>query len=221
MRIRKKKWAAPELAECPFYTKEPDKYKGNWQSLFKKEQPTHLEVGCGKGTFAGTLAKENSNIKYIAVDIKEDMLGVARRNIVKIFGNEEITNLFLVEKNCEMIADTFSKEDNIERMYINFCNPWPKDKHKKRRLTFPKKLMMYRDFLPMDSEIRFKTDDDNLFEESLEYFKECGFMLKDVTYDLHSSNIDGGPMTEHEKMFSDQGIKIKYLTAVKKPLNEV
>lgn len=131
MRIRKKKWAAPELAECPFYTKEPDRYKGKWMSWFKKEQPTHLEVGCGKGTFAGTMAKNHPDINYIAVDIKEDMLGVARRNVVKIFGEQEVTNLVLVQKNCEQIGDTFSPEDNIERMYINFCNPWPREKHKR------------------------------------------------------------------------------------------
>ncbi len=216
MRIRKKKWAAPELAKCPFYTKEPDKYKGRWQSLFSKKQPIHLEVGCGKGTFSGTLAKENPDTNYIALDIKEDMLAVARRNIVKIFGDKEISNLFLVEKNCENIADTFSKEDNIERIYINFCNPWPRKKHKKRRLTFPRKLMMYRNFLPDNREIRFKTDDDNLFLESIEYFQECGFEITDITYDLHNSDLDGGPMTEHEKMFSDEGIPIKYLTAVKR-----
>lgn len=220
MRIRKKKWAAPELAVCPFYTKEPDQYKGKWKSWFKKDQPIHLEIGCGKGTFAGTMAKNNPDINYIAVDIKEDMLGVARRNIVKIFGEEDVTNLLLVEKNCEQIADTFSSEDNIQRMYINFCNPWPKDKHNKRRLTYPRKLMMYRDFLPMDSEIRFKTDDDELFAESIDYFKEAGFLITDITYDLHNIQLDGGPMTEHEKMFSDEGIKIKYLVAVKKPLNE-
>ncbi len=216
MRIRKKKWAAPELSECPFYTKEPDKYKGKWETVFAKNQPIHMEIGCGKGTFAGTLAKDNPNINYIALDIKEDMLGVARRNIVKIFDGQAIDNLFLVEKNCEMISDAFSKEDNIQRMYINFCNPWPKDKHKKRRLTYPRKLMMYRDFLPDNCEIRFKTDDDNLFEESIGYFKECNFEITEITYDLHSGDIDGGPVTEHEKMFSDEGIPIKYLTAVKR-----
>lgn len=216
MRIRKKKWAAPELAVCPFYTKEPDLLKGKWETKFTKKQPIHLEIGCGKGTFAGTLAHENPDINYIAVDIKEDMLGVARRNVVKIFGDDEVTNLMLVQKNCEQICDSFSKDDNIQMMYINFCNPWPKDKHKKRRLTFPRKLMMYREFLPDNGEIHFKTDDDELFTESIEYFKECNFEITDITYDLHNSNIEGGPRTEHENMFSAEGIKIKYLTAVKK-----
>ncbi len=216
MRIRKKKWAAPELSQCPFYTKEPDKHKGSWESLFEKNQPIHLEIGCGKGTFAGKMAFNNPNINYIALDIKEDMLGVARRNIVNIFGDKKVSNLFLVQKNCEMITDSFSDDDKIERMYINFCNPWPKEKHKKRRLTYPRKLMMYRSFLPDNGEIHFKTDDDELFLESIEYFKECNFEITEITYDLHNSNIDGGPVTEHEKMFSDEGIKIKYLTAVKK-----
>lgn len=216
MRIRKKKWAAPELSQCPFYTKEPDLYKGNWQSKFSKEQPLRLEIGCGKGTFAGLMAKANPDVNFIAVDIKEDMLGVARRNIVKIFGEEEITNLMLVQKNCEQISDTFAPEDKIEIMYINFCNPWPREKHKKRRLTFPRKLNMYREFLTENGEIHFKTDDDELFQDSLEYFKECNFEITALTYDLHNSNIDGGPVTEHENMFSQQGIKIKYLTAIKR-----
>lgn len=216
MRIRKKKWAAPELSECPFYTKEPNLYKGNWQSCFEKNQPLHLEIGCGKGTFAGLMAKANPNINFIAVDIKEDMLGVARRNVVKIFENEEIHNLMLVQKNCEQINDSFDVNDQIQVMYINFCNPWPREKHKKRRLTFPRKLMMYREFLAENGEIRFKTDDDELFAESLDYFKECRFEITEITYDLHNSEIDGGPVTEHENMFSCQGIPIKYLTAVKR-----
>lgn len=216
MRIRKKKWAAPELSQCPFYTKEPHKYKGKWQSCFAENQPLRLEIGCGKGTFAGILARDNPHINYIALDIKEDMLGVARRNIVKIFGGGEIRNLMLVEKNCEQIDDSFSPRDNIEKIYINFCNPWPRKKHKKRRLTFPRKLRMYREFLADNGEIRFKTDDDLLFEESIEYFKECDFEIAEITYDLHNSSIDGGPVTEHEAMFSQQGIPIKYLTAIKK-----
>ena len=216
MRIRKKKWAAPELAQCPFYVNKADLYKGKWKTLFKNEQPVYLEIGCGKGGFAGAMAEKHPDINFIAVDIKEDMLGVARRNIVNIFGDKPVENLLLVLKNCEGISDVFSIDDNIQRMYINFCNPWPRGKHKKRRLTYPRKLNMYRDFLPDNAEIRFKTDDDLLFEESIEYFKECGFEISELTYDLHNSNIDGGPVTEHEKMFSEEGIKIKYLTAIKR-----
>ncbi len=215
MRIRKKKWAAPELAECPFYVKNPDDYRGKWSTLFKASQPVWLEVGCGKGTFAGIMARENPGINFIAVDIKEDMLGVARRNVVKLFADKPIDNLLLVQKNCEMISNSFSPEDGIQRIYINFCNPWPRDRHKKRRLTFPKKLLMYREFLPENGEIYFKTDSGPLFEESLAYFDEAGFEVVEITRDLHNSEFDGGPVTEHERMFSDEGVPIKYLKAVK------
>lgn len=215
MRIRKKKWAQPELDVCNFFVKEPEKNIGAWNSLFAKKQPLYLEVGCGKGGFIANLALENKDKNYLAVDIKSDMLGVARRNITEIFENaeSEVENILLIAKNVDKIDEIISPEDNIEGMYINFCNPWPKKKHKKRRLTHPTKLELYKKFLKKGANIYFKTDDDELFDESLEYFKECGFEITYITYDLHNSDVEGNIMTEHEKMFSQEGIKIKYLVA--------
>ena len=114
-----------------------------------------------------------------------------------------------------LIEDVFSKDDIVSRIYINFCNPWPKERHKKRRLTFTKQLEKYKTFLTENGEIYFKTDDDNLFEESLEYFKEAGLNIEYITYDLHNSDVKGNVRTEHENMFSEQGIKIKFLIARK------
>lgn len=219
MRIRKKKWAEPELSVCDFYIPEPKDYKGKWKSFFKNDNPIMLEVGCGKGGFVGQMALMHPDINFIAVDIKLDMLGVGRRAIVQMFEENDRTvdNIALVRYNVENLDDIIDVTDDIQRIYINFCNPWPREKHKKRRLTYPKKLRMYRNFLPDNHEIHFKTDDDNLFEESLEYFRSENFELSDVTYDLHNSGIDLSltPMTEHEKMFSDEGIKIKYCVAEK------
>ncbi len=113
------------------------------------------------------------------------------------------------------------KEDYAERIYINFCNPWPRGKHKKRRLTHTRQLIQYRDFLVDGGEIHFKTDDDELFEESLEYFAESGFEIVYITRDLHNSGYEPNLMTEHEKMFSDEGIKIKFLIAKKVELKEM
>ena len=143
------------------------------------------------------------------------MLGVARRNIVSAFESEkkEVENILLAAKNVEKIEEIISPDDKIERIYINFCNPWPKTGHKKRRLTHPTKLEKYKRFLVKGGEIRFKTDDDELFCESIDYFKESGFDITYITYDLHSSEITDNIMTEHEKMFSDEGVKIKYLVA--------
>ena len=101
----------------------------------------------------------------------------------------------------------------MDRIYINFCNPWPRGKHKKRRLTFPKKLSVYKTFLTEQGEIWFKTDDDELFEESIEYFNETGYEIKYITRDLHESGFEENTVTEHEQMFSEMGIKIKFLIA--------
>lgn len=222
MRIRKKKWAEPELSVCNFYVKNPEEYAGKWMQAFKKEQPLYLEIGCGKGGFAGQLALKNPDKNIIALDIKVDTLGVGRRTIVKLFENagktqDDITNLLLVKYNVEMLDKIITADDKIDRLFINFCNPWPRAKHKKRRLTYYKKLEMYKTFLKPDSEIRFKTDDDELFDESLEYFEQSGYEILYLTRDLHASDVTDNIETEHEKMFSEEGIKIKYLIARQKP----
>lgn len=222
MRIRKKKWAEPELYVCNFYVKNPEENAGKWMQAFKKEQPLYLEIGCGKGGFAGQLALKNPDKNIIALDIKVDMLGVGRRTIVKLFEDagktqDDITNLLLVKYNVEMLDKIITADDKIDRLFINFCNPWPRAKHKKRRLTYYKKLEMYKTFLKPDSEIRFKTDDDELFDESLEYFEQSGYEILYLTRDLHASDVTDNIETEHEKMFSEEGIKIKYLIARQKP----
>ncbi len=222
MRIRKKKWAEPELAVCDFFVKNPEEYAGKWKTAFKKEQPLYLEIGCGKGGFAGQFALKNPDINIIALDIKLDMLGVGRRTIVRLFeengkAQDDISNILLVKYNVEQLDNIIKPEDSIERLFINFCNPWPRERHKKRRLTYYKKLEMYKSFLKKDAEIRFKTDDDALFDESLEYFEQSGYEIKYLTRDLHASGVEDNIVTEHEKMFSDEGIKIKYLIAVQKP----
>ena len=221
MRIRKKKWAEPELSVCDFYVKNPEEYAGKWMQAFKKDQPLYLEIGCGKGGFAGQLALKNPDKNIIALDIKVDMLGVGRRTIVKLFEDagktqDDITNLLLVKYNVEMLDKIITADDKIDRLFINFCNPWPRAKHKKRRLTYYKKLEMYKTFLKPDSEIRFKTDDDGLFDESLEYFEQSGYEILYLTRDLHASDVTDNIETEHEKMFSEEGIKIKYLIARQK-----
>ena len=221
MRIRKKKWAEPELSVCDFYVKNPEEYAGKWMQAFKKEQPLYLEIGCGKGGFAGQLALKNPDKNIIALVIKVDMLGVGRRTIVKLFEDagktqDDITNLLLVKYNVEMLDKIITADDKIDRLFINFCNPWPRAKHKKRRLTYYKKLEMYKTFLKPDSEIRFKTDDDELFDESLEYFEQSGYEILYLTRDLHASDVTDNIETEHEKMFSEEGIKIKYLIARQK-----
>ena len=223
MRIRFKKWARPELEASNFYVDDPEKLKGKWKSTFSKpNQPIHLELGCGKGQFISQLAVENQNINYIAIDLVDAMLGLAKRNVEKSYKdvNKEVDNLILTRFDIERILLILDKQDDIGRIYINFCNPWPKGKHRKKRLTHTRQLEKYKTFLMPNGEIYFKTDDLDLFNSSLIYFEETGFEILKKTNDLHSEtnfwndieNIE----TEHEKMFSEQGIKINALIARKK-----
>lgn len=217
MRLRKKPWARPELEACNFFIINPSENKGKWRESFNNDNPIYLELGCGKGTFIAVHGSENKDINYIAIDIKDEVLVLAKRNIEKAYKekNQEVNNLKLMAQEIGLIEDVFSKDDIVSRIYINFCNPWPKERHKKRRLTFTKQLEKYKTFLTENGEIYFKTDDDNLFEESLEYFKEAGLNIEYITYDLHNSDVKGNVRTEHENMFSEQGIKIKFLIARK------
>lgn len=213
MRIRYKKWARPELEASPFYIEEPEKIKGKWKEQFaNKDKPIHLELGCGKGQFIAQLALENQDINYIAIDLVDAMLGLAKRNIEQTYQEAEkrIENILITRFDIERIFLILEKQDEIERIYINFCNPWPRGKHRKKRLTHTRQLEKYKEFLKENGEIYFKTDDDELFQASLQYFEESGFEILKKTYDLHQEPIfEKNIETEHEKMFSEEGIKIK------------
>lgn len=220
MRIRYKKWARPELEASKFYRDNPEDLKGKWKEEFKNSKnPLYLELGCGKGQFISKLAVQNQDINYIAIDLIDAMLGLAKRNVEEEYKNNNIEpeNVLLTRFDIERISLILGKEDNIERIYINFCNPWPKGKHRKKRLTHTRQLEKYKEFLAENGEVYFKTDDDGLFESSIEYFKEAGFEILKLTRDLHNEDIFDGKniQTEHEKMFSEQGIKIKALIAKK------
>ena len=215
MRIRRKPWARPELAECPFCIDDPENHIGHWHELFPKQQPLHLELGCGKGGFMAQKAVSNPEINFIAVDIKSDILGLTKRNIEKSYeeAGKETDNVRIFAYDIERILQVFDSNDVVDRIYINFCNPWPRPKQHKKRLTHTRQLMTYRRFLKPGGEIWFKTDDDELFEESLTYFNMCGFTQEYITYDLAASGFAENIVTEHENMFMEQGIKIKFLIA--------
>jgi len=219
MRIRFKAWARPELEASQFYRDNPENLKEKWINEFKnKNNPIHLELGCGKGQFISQKAIQNPEINYIAIDLVDAMLGLAKRNVEETYkeNNKEIDNIILTRFDIERIGLILGKKDNIERIYINFCNPWPKGKHRKKRLTHTRQLTKYKEFLSENGEIYFKTDDDELFNGSLTYFEESGFEIVKKSYDLHSEPIwENNIETEHEKMFSEQGIKIKALIAKK------
>lgn len=212
MRIRHKPWARPELEACSFYVREPVIYRGRWAQAFQNGQPIQLELGCGKGGFMAELASHHPEVNFLVVDIKSEMLAMAKRNIEKP-DRVATSHVRLMSQDIERIDQIIAPEDRIERIYINFCNPWPKDRHKKHRLTHTRQLLKYKEFLVDGGEIWFKTDDDELFEDSIGYFNEAGYEISYQTWDLAKSGFPGSIPTEHEEMFVRMGKNIKFLVA--------
>ncbi|GFP75194.1 tRNA (guanosine(46)-N7)-methyltransferase TrmB [Clostridium fungisolvens] len=208
MRLRKKWWARPELEEAKNVVTNPSEFKGRWSEAFGDSNPVHLELGCGRGKFISEKAAANPGINHVAIDLKDEVLIYALRKV----NEAEVPNVRLIPMNISFIGDVFDK-DEISKIYINFCNPWPKERHKKRRLTHTSFLKIYKTFLKPNSEIWFKTDDVGLFEESQEYFKESGFTLEYLTYDLHNDEFKENIMTEYEAKFTSLGMKTMFLIA--------
>ena len=217
MRMRRKPYARPELAACPFSVDDPKAWRGQWASHFARpEQPIDLELGCGKGGFASVFACRHPERNLIAVDIKSEVLVVAKRKAEAEFSaaGRDIDNLFIMSQEIECITDMLSPEDRIERIFINFCNPCPKKRSWKHRLTHTRQLEKYKTFLVPGGDLYFKTDDDMLFDATLEYLAEAGFTVVELIRDLPLTHPADAIVTEHEQMFRTDGIPIKYLHAV-------
>lgn len=217
MRIRYKPWARKELEESKFYRENCEELKGKWRKEFARpNQPFFVELGCGKGGFISQIALKHPENNYLGIDLVDPMLGLAKRKIEEIYNqeNKEIDNVLLTRWDIERILLILDKQDKVDGIYINFCNPWPRGKHHKKRLTYTRQLEHYKEFLKPDGKIYFKTDDDNLFEESINYFKQVGFKIEKLTKNLKEEpNFWKNIETEHEEMFVKQGIKIKALIA--------
>lgn len=205
MRLRKKWWALPEMEQDEKAIFNQEELYGKWKEEFGNDHPIHLELGCGKGQFVATLAQKNPDINYIAIDLKNEVLVFALRRINEL----GLKNVRLISMIIENIEKVFAK-DEIDKIYINFCNPWPKASHNKRRLTHPRFLTKYNVFLKDGGEIWFKTDDDELFEHSLEYFREEGFTEVYRTLDLLNDGFAENVKTEYEEKFTAFGVNIKF-----------
>ncbi len=213
MRIRKKDWARPELAACPYFLSDPKAQKGAWEEVFLKKQPLHLDLGCGKCVFLAEAAHRQREVNFLGIDISLDILGVGRRNIQGLYGDEEPGNVALCAYNIERLPELFSEGEKAQRIYINFCNPWPAARHHKRRLTHTRQLLSYKGLLAPGGEIWFKTDNDDLYLATRRYFAEAGFTVFFDTKDLHAESDPQNILTEHEVMFTAQGIPTKALKA--------
>ena len=217
MRIRYKPWARKELEESKFYRENSEELIGKWRNEFARPgQPFFVELGCGKGGFISQIACKHPENNYLGIDLVDPMLGLAKRKIEEMYTEQhkEIDNVLLTRFDIERILLILNKQDAVDGIYINFCNPWPRGKHHKKRLTHTRQLEHYKEFLKPDGIIYFKTDDDNLFNESMRYFEQTEFKIEKITRDLKQEpdfweNIE----TEHERMFSEQGSKIKALIA--------
>mgnify|MGYP000307294483 CR=1 FL=1 len=158
MRMRKKPWARPELEACKFFIQNPSEYKGRWKEFFGNDKPIYMELGCGKGTFMAVHGSENPDKNYITIDIKDEVLVLAKRNIEAAYEKkgQEIDNVALMSQEIAIIDNMLGDGDEISRIYINFCNPWPKDRHKKRRLTHPRQIEKYKKFLKNVNELNLE-----------------------------------------------------------------
>ncbi|SEM39295.1 tRNA (guanine-N7-)-methyltransferase [Mesobacillus persicus] len=204
MRLRNKPWAKDKLLEYPQYVvHNPEQNRGKWNEVFDAPQPLHIEIGTGKGRFITGMAKANPHINYIGIEMQESVIVSALDRIIE----EELSNLKLMNVDAAELAKYFAPGD-VDRVYLNFSDPWPKTRHEKRRLTFKSFLSVYEEILVPKGEIHFKTDNQGLFEYSLKSFSEYGLLLKYLSLDLHQSDFEGNIMTEYEEKFSSLGNRI-------------
>ena len=201
MRVRKRKGAEEHLANHPQYViLEPEAAKGKWHELFGNDNPIHIEVGSGKGAFITGMAQQNPDINYIGIDIQLSVLSYALDKVLAS-GAE---NVKLLRVDGSALTNYF-EDGEVDMMYLNFSDPWPKSRHEKRRLTYKTFLDTYKQILPENGEIHFKTDNRGLFEYSWSSFSQYGMVLNKVWLDLHASDYEGNVMTEYERKFSEKG----------------
>ncbi|WP_445489400.1 tRNA (guanosine(46)-N7)-methyltransferase TrmB [Niallia sp. 03133] len=204
MRLRHKPWAKDKLSAYPQYVVQiPEENKGKWQHIFEQEGPIHIEVGTGKGRFISEMAKANPTINYIGIELQESVIVSALDRLI----DANVPNIKLMNSNAADLT-TFFADGEVDRVYLNFSDPWPKTRHEKRRLTYKTFLNTYEQILVKNGEIHFKTDNQGLFEYSLKSFSEYGLLLKFISLDLHRSGFEGNIMTEYEEKFSTKGNRI-------------
>ena len=207
MRLRNVKGARDIIASSKHVIDKPEKLKGKWHKYFKNSNPIYLEIGMGKGQFITNLSIQNPNINYIGIEKFSSVLVRAIEKLYEIEADkgEEICNLSYLRFDAEHINNIFEK-DEIDRIYLNFSDPWPKARHAKRRLTSKEFLGRYNKILAKSGEVIFKTDNRDLFDFSLTQIEEKNWKLLNVTYDLHNSEyIQNNVMTEYEEKFASTG----------------
>ena len=210
MRMRKKPNLIPRMERCAQYlVPDPENWRGRWREELASGRPLRLELGCGKGRFTCETAAAEPDVLFVAVERVPDAMVIAMER-ARAAG---LRNVFFIDADAAKLRDYFAP-DEVERIYLNFSDPWPSNRHAKRRLTHPGFLEIYRDVLQDGGDIHFKTDNRGLFEWSLFQFPKAGYSLAQVTRDLHQNGVQG-VMTDYEEKFYQQGVKINRCVAVK------
>ncbi|WP_226036380.1 tRNA (guanosine(46)-N7)-methyltransferase TrmB [Aquibacillus saliphilus] len=201
MRARNKPWADDFLLENSHVVElEPFDYKKNWSNVFENNNPIHLEIGTGKGQFITGMAKQQKDVNFIGIEVAKNIIVSAVQKVLESGQN----NIRLINKNAEDIREFFG-ESEVDKIYLNFSDPWPKSRHEKRRLTFHTFLEQYQHILTENGEIILKTDNRSLFEYSLVSFSKFGMEIDEVVLDLHNHSDPLNVMTEYEEKFSAKG----------------
>ncbi len=210
MRLRNVPNAYDKLGQCDSFIQNPTDYKGRWNVYFKNDNPIYIEIGSGKGQFITRLASENPHINYIAIEKFPAVL----IQLIKKIPEQGIKNLAVISFDAEKLDEIFESGE-VNKLYLNFSDPWPKKRHAKRRLTSPEFLKLYKTVLKPGSVVEFKTDNRALFDYSLEEIKSSGYNLIKATFDLYNSDfLEGNIPTEYETKFHNLGTPINKLFAV-------
>ena len=210
MRMRKKPNLDLRMEQCSrLLIQNPEEYRGRWRALKPDAQEVRLELGCGKGRFTAETARMNPQALYIAVERVPDAMIVAMERVQAL----GLDNVYFVDGDAARLRDYFAP-DEVDLLYINFCDPWPSSHHARRRLTHENFLVLYRGVLRVGGEIHFKTDNKPLFEYSLFQFPKAGYQLSQVTRDLHGQGVQG-VMTDYEEKFHAMGTPINRCVGTK------
>ncbi|MEY8355295.1 tRNA (guanosine(46)-N7)-methyltransferase TrmB [Lachnospiraceae bacterium 54-53] len=212
MRLRHIPGSEEEIAGSPYVIQNPFEKKGLWKEVFGNEHPIEIEVGMGKGRFIMELAALHPEVNYVGIERYPSVLlrGLQKR------ARLELDNIFFMCVDAKNLADIFEPGE-VSCIYLNFSDPWPKDRHARRRLTSEEFMAVYDRILEPSGTVEFKTDNRGLFEYSLEAIPRAGWEIKEYTYDLHHSDMgQGNVMTEYEEKFSSKGNPICKLTAGRK-----
>lgn len=204
MRLRNKPWAVDKLKDHPQYVVlDPKNWKGKWSERFNNHHPIHIEIGTGKGQFIIEMAKKHPEINFIGIELQTSVIVSALEKQIE----EALPNLQLLQVNASNLKEYFD-EGEVACIYLTFSDPWPKNRHEKRRLTFKTFLEIYETILIDNGELHFKTDNQRLFEYSISSFSHYGILINELYLDLHNSVGEENVMTEYEEKFSKKGNRI-------------